>query len=869
MSAPFAGLAAGLSAGAPRTPEPGASFATTRNDAPPLSPPSPPRRMRLKRRAAPHLSAPTQNFLASVAAADVPIPSIEVPDYDEQFTGMLGLQQHQQLQQPQHLQAQNPHQSLFAIENMDTNFLSVKSRTFSPPKTPAPEVATSASASSPSRYPDWSIDSVFSSSAESSPDPECGSSSRPSTARSTQTSSSSLFSRFSQLSDDDHCLSPEEDAPSKFKFGPTSHLHELRRNSASGGTFASSSLAVADGDNASSNQRRRARKPALTKAMSAHLWATYILYLQDPKVTPFRVGKSCVPPHGVLLRVAREAKRSWKGAKAMARASSNSTSKASSGAAVPEEPLSYTASANVPAVTVSSADSADTAGAARDGAASTKSGSSTPTATDSTANGTYMEWPFTNAATRAHLRELCRQKAATPGSGARGLQYMSRSPTPFTQAAATAATRPRNMHVAPGVSNETSFNAPINASSNAPVNARSHAPSGLTAFPSSSFGTKDMAISLVLSTSETMQPHGPLAQLTRVGRDRAYSSFNATNSYNPQSSRSSHRSHRSLGSHLYHPSGPPPSIDASIAAAMNIVSSSAPNGEGFNPAPATEVSGESSFAERRRLGSPFTARSYGPSSSSSLAAVLGLPTTNTRQPHTVGPRRSLQSPVRISRTSTQKTRRTKHLSQDLRRRPGLGTDFFTEPSAFSSFGFPLGPNEDNPSNANTAHNDDPFSPRTERMPSLVSSSSAPQLSLVAAAASRVSETLMDDAETAFPELTQTAAPTMRSLGDLNMDSGPFGGSLLDATAQPPARLGSPFGLPETNTSFSFPNRLFQSTADLDMAPVSRPFATVQRIAQPKSTAGRTDLASRLAYLDQRLREINNRGGNTRRSDSPA
>ena len=845
MSTPFPSLAAGcFSAGAPRTPEPGASFAVTGNDAPPLSPPSPPRRMRLKRRAAPRLSAPTQNFLASVAAADVPIPSIEVPDHSEQFTGMLGLQPLPQMQ--------NFHQSLFALENMDSNFLSIKSRTFPAPKTPAPEVATSASASLPSRYPDWSIDSVFSSSAESSPDPECGSSSRPSTARSTQTSSSSLFSRFSQLSDDDHCLSPEEDAPSKSKSGPTSHLHELRRNSASGGIFASSSLAVADGDNASSNRRRRARKPALTKAMSAHLWATYILYLQDPKVTPFRVGKSCVPPHGVLLRVAREAKRSWKGAKAMARASSSS--KTNSIAAVPEEQLSPTPLADVPAVTVSSTDSADAAAAGRDGAAGTKSGSSTPTATDSTANGTYMEWPFTNAATRAHLRELCRQKAATPGSGARGLQYMSRSPTPFMQTAAAAATRPRNMRVTPGASNDISFNAPINA----PVNARPNAPSGLTAFPSSSFGTKDMTMSLVLSTAEAMQPHGPLAQLTRVGRDRAYSSFNATNSHNTQGPRSSHRSHRSLGSHLYHPSGPPPSIDASLAAAMSIVSSSAPNSETFMPAPpapATDASGEPSFAERRRLGSPFTARSYGPSSSSSLAAVLGLSTANTRQPHTVGPRRSLQSPVRISRTNTQKARRTKHLSQDLRRRPGLGTDFFTEPSAFSSFGFPHGPNEDSSSNANTAYHDDPFSPRTEEKPCLTSSSSAPQLSLAAAAAPRASGTLMDDAETAFPEFTRTATPTMRSLGD--------------RAEQPPARLGSPFALPETNTSFSFPNRLFQSTADLDMAPVSRPFATVQRVAQPKSAAGRADLASRLAYLDQRLREINHRNGNTRRSDSPA
>ncbi len=69
-----------------------------------------------------------------------------------------------------------------------------------------------------------------------------------------------------------------------------------------------------------SGRRSSARKAPWTKAMSDHLWATYVLYLQDPKVTPFRMGKSCIPPHGVCLRVAREARRSWKGAKALTRA---------------------------------------------------------------------------------------------------------------------------------------------------------------------------------------------------------------------------------------------------------------------------------------------------------------------------------------------------------------------------------------------------------------------------------------------------------------------------------------------------------------------------------------------------------------------
>ncbi|CAK7214705.1 hypothetical protein SCUCBS95973_002224 [Sporothrix curviconia] len=793
MSTPFSGLSAGYPAG-PRTPEPtAATFPPTATDAQPPSPPRP--RLRLKRRAVPHLSAPTQNFLASVAAADVPIPSIEVPDQEDRAPGLLQLQQQQKQQQQQ--QAKNA-QCLFPTDNIDTNFLSVRGRsTFSPPKTPAPDALPS---SSPTRYPNWSrMDSVFSSSTESSPERDCGSSSRPSTARSTQTSSSSLFSRFSQLSDDEqHCISPEDEANGKSKTSLGDHFHELRRNSASGSSFGNIVDAGND-DSVTSGQKRHARKAPWTNAMSSHLWATYILYLQDPKVTPFRVGKSCVPPHGVLLRVAREAKRSWKGAKAVAKASASTTITTSTTAATLAVPAASAASAP-PATTVSTVSTATGSSAAQADDAASKSGSSTPTAAESTANGTFMEWPFTNAATRAHLRELCRKKAATPGSGARGLQYMSRSPTPFTQTAAIRQRSNNNNHmrVTPGPSSS-----------------------------SSTFATHDMVLSLALSTSETMQPQGPLAQLTRSGSDMAHG-FNTA---------------------------PPFSLDATLASATasgNIVSTAAAQDFSGRLASAIEAE-EPSFAERRRLGSPFTARSYGPSSSSSLAAVLGLSTSNSRQPHTVGPRRSLQSPVRLSRSGTQK-RRTKHLSQDLRRRPGLASDFFTEP--FPDFAASFSGAESHLadfSSSNATHTDELFIPRMENLPALTSSSSAPQLATTSSETSRS----LDDF---VPDFEQVPSPVLRRLD---------APGLLDAAPlQPPARLGSPFSLlPGNNTSFSFPNR-FTQPADLDIASVDRPFATVHR-TPAKSVPARTNLASRLAYIDQRLRELNNRNENrTRRPDSP-
>jgi hypothetical protein len=59
----------------------------------------------------------------------------------------------------------------------------------------------------------------------------------------------------------------------------------------------------------------RGRKFCWTESMDAHLWKTYALYQQDPKITPFFVLPGQVPPLGVCYKVAREAKRTWKEAK--------------------------------------------------------------------------------------------------------------------------------------------------------------------------------------------------------------------------------------------------------------------------------------------------------------------------------------------------------------------------------------------------------------------------------------------------------------------------------------------------------------------------------------------------------------------------
>ncbi|RYP21826.1 hypothetical protein DL765_002051 [Monosporascus sp. GIB2] len=465
-----------------RTPEPCAPHEGTCLPSPPPRP-----RLRLKRRNVSRLNAPTKQFLASVAAADVPIPSVEE-------SGSAMMDQDMDNLPDVHVQVED-------LDDMDI-YERLHSRTFSPPKTPAIDIPPTLS---PTNYSNWSVDGWDSSDMESSSDYE---SSRPSTAFSTHTSASS-FSRYSLASDDD-CLSPEPETEGVANSDVRCEPDTVRR--------------------------RKPRKAPWTKAMIEHLWSTYQLYLQDPKVTPMRLGKSCIPPHGVCLRVAREAKKTWRG--------SNPKSVAN--------PTSRCA---------------------------------TPTAESSKP---FVQWPHTCAATRAYLRELCRLKA-TAKAGRRRL--MTRSPTPFNRGAH----RRWNQRATP---------------------ARSP----------SIFSGNDMAMSLTLSTSETMQPHGPLAQLARSDIE-SFPDFILSADHEPRA----------------------PSND------------------------------EPPALNRTHLGSPFSANSYGPSSSASSGANLSLP----KQSSTVGPRKSLKSPVRLtrSRSGTQKRRSVKTAEDPPRKRPSLAAVFGEEIAA--------------------------------------------------------------------------------------------------------------------------------------------------------------------------------------------
>lgn len=625
----------------PKTPEPPTPGVSQRS-LPPLPPLRP--RLKLKRRHVSQLNAPTQHFLASIAAADVPIPSVE--DVDQKMTDTL----------PE-----------FRVEDFDNvgNSPPLNPRRFSPPKTPAIDLAPSVAQA---KYPDWYCDDSWSDS-DSESNVDYDESSRPSTAFSTQTSAS-LFSLYSSATDNRSCISLDLETTEISKEPESAPLHSAQD---------------------------KPRRAPWTRAMSAHLWATYMLYLSDPRVTPIHLGKSCIPPHGVCARVARQAQRSWKGSK--------------------------------PQLTNDM-----------------RSRSSTPTAQSVK---TYIQWPHTGGATRAHLRELCKIKAANkPG------RYVSRSPAPFNKVA----NRRWNRRSTP---------------------ARSP----------SAFSAQDMAMSLALSTSEAMQPNGPLAQLTR--------------------------------------SQPPPIIGYELQ--LDTILSHAPYQQ--EPVAKTPVKAqllEGPFIETDtrsprdspgRLGSPFLAKSYGPSSSSIVDKVT-LP----KQPNTVGPRKLLKSPARLnrSRSGAQKRRSAKGHEEKPWKRPSLAAAFFREGSRNAESPIHVS-NADTPSTqGRLERDDDPF---------------------------EVASSLSNNSSTTNGLLTISA---------MSPQSSP---------SRPP-RLGSPFSA--GSSSYSFPNRL-TSSSNFGLSVLRKPFATIQQAPQSISdtqTPIRSGLSSRLAYLDQRLKELRNRGTDRRRSQSP-
>lgn len=326
-------------------------------DAQELQQPSPPRpaRLKVRRRLASSFHAPTAQFLASVAAADVPIPTIEEPQ-------VVTSERIEDLEMP------------------DREPLSIRTSGFltplpnstlgSPPRTPMPILAME---DGYSHHPDWSAG------AASSPRE------RPISSHSNSSgfSDDSIYSgsRVSRRSEDGSCTSPESDIVDPFQ----SRSFSKGKGKAKA-MYRDESAQQITTLNAQLHSKTRKDAP-WTKPQSAHLWSTYLQYLQDPTVTPFRIGASAIPPQGIVHRVTRQAVRSWKGPQARRSARLSSVQRSFD-----------------------------------------KSGSITPTAE---APQVYGQWPHSSSATRLHLREMCKSKDSNPVQRHHHLQ--SRSPTPFTK----------------------------------------------------------------------------------------------------------------------------------------------------------------------------------------------------------------------------------------------------------------------------------------------------------------------------------------------------------------------------------------------------------------------------------------------------
>ncbi len=172
------------------------------------------------------------------------------------------------------------------------------------------------------------------------------------------------------------CTSPESDASDPFIY-PSIRKYNVRAKP----TLAEIQSQIKNSPIAKQNQVH------WTPEMDRHLWGTYLIYLQDPTVTPFKTIPGVAPPLGVCHRVARAARRSWRGAKTASRKSFDEGSP-------------------------------DTVKAPR-------SGSNTPTGPIASRPS---PWPKTGTSTRKRLRELCKRNPPVAPHHQRLLHARSSSP---------------------------------------------------------------------------------------------------------------------------------------------------------------------------------------------------------------------------------------------------------------------------------------------------------------------------------------------------------------------------------------------------------------------------------------------------------
>ena len=376
--------------------------------------------LRIKRKSRPSVNSVFENIGDPIASSDIPIPTIEAPV------------------------SIAPTRPLFqqrATEPAEGFLAPVASRKFSTlPRTPEPQQRPATDGWNTTGNLDFG-ESI----------------SRPLSACSLLSDSSddSNGSLMSYPAGDGSCTSPESDAPDPFKFSTIRKTKSKQW-----------AAALARNEKAIQSGLPVKKQPPVhwTPDMDKHLWSTYLTYLQDPTVTPFKMLPGIAPPLGVCHRVVREARRTWRGGK--------------STAGRPSDLLNSPLLGRVSEIGVGKvvdprrADSPDTIRA-------TRSGSNTPTGSKA---AKPQPWPKSGSSTRRRLRYLCKSRPTIAPHYQRLLQ--SRSPSPFSSSSPRIRSHSRLSEVSSPVQQN-----------------------------SSPFSTRSIQLSLTTSTAASMQPDNPLAQL--------------------------------------------------------------------------------------------------------------------------------------------------------------------------------------------------------------------------------------------------------------------------------------------------------------------------------------------------------------------
>jgi hypothetical protein len=404
----------------PRTPEPPTSIEEIPRQ------PSPPRgpRLKIRRRNGSQISAPTEQFLASIAAQDASWSTLDTLDIPRLSIEMSEPTEDVIMSD----QPFNPNPSVGYQYNTFPRAAGI-----APPRTPAHQVGAS--------FRDWQK--------EFGPTPQ-NDLNRPDSALSDQSDSSWNSGGFASRrpSDEGSCTSYEEDHDDPFVLFTN---YTTQRAEPTDG----SNLMTQEKNWADSVRDKILGDIPWSKDETDHLWRTFNDYRADPCVTPWYhgIGNSAVPPYGVIYRVAREAKHSWKG---------------------PKDYSSLKNNRKRPAVSQIFDSPSDC------------SGSATPTA--GSAVNAAPKWPHSSEATREHLITLCKWRQDR--NSLRRLDYND----PYDM---------YNWYKNP-------YSDPYGG-----MNPDAYGYSATSmGYSSGPFSTQDIALSLATSTAGSMRPDGPLAQLS-------------------------------------------------------------------------------------------------------------------------------------------------------------------------------------------------------------------------------------------------------------------------------------------------------------------------------------------------------------------